>query len=96
MTTTKKKVKSDIEIAQQSTMQPILDIAKKIGLTENDLELYGKYKGKLSYEAIHKLKDHAYGGVHRRPGQEFLLPGNEYTSSGRAPGHRIDPRYRSG
>ena len=61
MTTTKKKVKSDIEIAQQSTMQPILDIAKKIGLTENDLELYGKYKGKLSYEAIHKLKDHANG-----------------------------------
>ena len=61
MTTTKKKIKSDIEIAQQSTMQPILDIAKKIGLTENDLELYGKYKGKLSYEAIHKLKDHANG-----------------------------------
>lgn len=61
MTTTKKKVKSDIEIAQQSTMQPILDIAKKIGLTEDDLELYGKYKGKLSYEAIHKLKDHANG-----------------------------------
>jgi len=61
VTTTKKKVKSDIEIAQQSTMQPILDIAKKIGLTENDLELYGKYKGKLSYEAIHKLKDHANG-----------------------------------
>ncbi|TYS78010.1 formate--tetrahydrofolate ligase [Rossellomorea aquimaris] len=42
-------------------MQPILDIAKKIGLTEDDLELYGKYKGKLSYEAIHKLKDHANG-----------------------------------
>ncbi|MGE6752347.1 formate--tetrahydrofolate ligase [Rossellomorea sp. NPDC071047] len=61
MTTTKKKIKSDIEIAQQSTMQPILDIAKKIGLTENDLELYGKYKGKLSYEVIHKLKDHANG-----------------------------------
>jgi formate--tetrahydrofolate ligase len=61
VTTTKKKVKSDIEIAQQSTMQPILDIAKKIGLTEDDLELYGKYKGKLSYEAIHKLKDHANG-----------------------------------
>ncbi|MGM0854371.1 MAG: formate--tetrahydrofolate ligase [Bacillota bacterium] len=61
MTTTKKKVKSDIEIAQQSTMQPILDIAKKIGLTEDDLELYGKYKGKLSYEAIHTLKDHSNG-----------------------------------
>lgn len=61
MTSTNKKVKSDIEIAQQSTMHLILDIAKKIGLTEDDLELYGKYKGKLSYEAIHKLKDHSDG-----------------------------------
>jgi formate--tetrahydrofolate ligase len=61
VTTTKKIVKSDIEIAQQSTMEPILDIAKKIGLTEDDIELYGKYKGKISYEAIHKLQDRPNG-----------------------------------
>ncbi|WP_269139894.1 formate--tetrahydrofolate ligase [Rossellomorea arthrocnemi] len=61
MTTTKKKVLSDIEIAQQSTLMPILDIAEKIGLTEDDIELYGKYKGKISFEAIHKLKDHSHG-----------------------------------
>ncbi|MFC7783626.1 formate--tetrahydrofolate ligase [Rossellomorea sp. GCM10028870] len=61
MTTTKKIVKSDIEIAQQSTMKPILNIAKKIGLTEDDIELYGKYKGKISYEAIHKLQDRSNG-----------------------------------
>lgn len=61
MTMTKKIVKSDIDIAQQATMKPILDIAGQIGLTEDDIELYGKYKGKLSYEAIHKLKDHANG-----------------------------------
>ncbi|WRP04990.1 formate--tetrahydrofolate ligase [Rossellomorea aquimaris] len=58
---TKKIVKSDIDIAQQATMKPILDIAGQIGLTEDDIELYGKYKGKLSYEAIDKLKDHANG-----------------------------------
>ncbi|WP_308807569.1 formate--tetrahydrofolate ligase [Bacillus sp. MCCB 382] len=61
MTTTKKKVKTDIEIAQGSTIKPILDIAKKVGLGEDDIELYGKYKGKISFEAIHKLKDHSEG-----------------------------------
>ena len=61
MTTTKKKVKSDIEIAQQSTLKPIVDIAKRMGLAEEDIELYGKYKGKISYETIHKLKSHSDG-----------------------------------
>ncbi|MCA1063100.1 formate--tetrahydrofolate ligase [Rossellomorea aquimaris] len=61
MTTTKNDVKSDIEIAQQSIMEPIVEIAKKIGLTEDDLELYGKYKGKITYEAIHRLKEHDNG-----------------------------------
>lgn len=61
MTTTKKKVKSDIEIAQGSTLKPILEIAERIGLAEDDIELYGKYKGKISFEAIHKLKDHSQG-----------------------------------
>ncbi|NMH70432.1 formate--tetrahydrofolate ligase [Bacillus sp. RO3] len=54
-------MKSDIEIAQQSIMEPIVEIAKKIGLTEDDLELYGKYKGKITYEAIHRLKEHDNG-----------------------------------
>ncbi|BCB04450.1 formate--tetrahydrofolate ligase [Bacillus sp. KH172YL63] len=61
MTTTKKQVASDITIAQQSSLSPIVDIAKKIGLTEDDVELYGKYKGKISFEAIHKLKDKPEG-----------------------------------
>ncbi|MFI8688360.1 formate--tetrahydrofolate ligase [Rossellomorea sp. NPDC077527] len=61
MTTTKKKLKSDIEIAQQSILKPILQIADKVGLREDDIELYGKYKGKISFEAIHKLKDHLEG-----------------------------------
>ncbi|TMU88327.1 formate--tetrahydrofolate ligase [Bacillus sp. BHET2] len=54
-------MKSDIEIAQQSTLMPIIDIAKKIGLTEDDMESFGKYKGKISFEAIHRLKDHTQG-----------------------------------
>ncbi|MBM7654842.1 formate--tetrahydrofolate ligase [Neobacillus cucumis] len=44
----KTSVKSDIEIAQQSKMKPILEIAEKIGLTENDLEFYRKYMAKIS------------------------------------------------
>ncbi|MGR3764752.1 formate--tetrahydrofolate ligase [Rossellomorea sp. NS-SX7] len=55
MTLTTKKLKTDIEIAQESPLLPISEIARKIGLTEEDIELYGKYKGKISYEAIHNL-----------------------------------------
>ena len=45
---------TDIEIAQKSTMLPIVDIAKSIGISEDDLENYGKYKAKVN---IHSLKD---------------------------------------
>ena len=40
-------VLSDIEIAQQTHLEPIVKIAEKVGLTEDDLELYGKYKQKF-------------------------------------------------
>ncbi|WP_420805986.1 formate--tetrahydrofolate ligase [Neobacillus bataviensis] len=59
----KTSVKSDIEIAQASTMKPIVEIAKKIGLTEDDLELYGKYKAKISNEALSKIKTKVSGKV---------------------------------
>lgn len=49
------KVLSDIEIAQQTTLEPITTIAKKVGLTDDDLELYGKYKAKISFDAIKRL-----------------------------------------
>ena len=49
------KVLSDIEIAQQMTLEPITTIAKKVGLTDDDLELYGKYKAKISFDAIKRL-----------------------------------------
>ena len=44
--------KSDIEIAQEAKPQNIKEIAKKIGLTEDDLELYGKYKAKIDYNLM--------------------------------------------
>ncbi|MEH7391582.1 formate--tetrahydrofolate ligase [Bacillus sp. JJ1503] len=56
-------VKSDIEIAQQSPMEPITEIAKKIGLQEDDLELFGKYKAKLSTEALKKLDTNQDGKI---------------------------------
>lgn len=46
---------SDIEIAQRAEMLKITEVAAKAGLDEDDLELYGKYKAKLSDEAIEKL-----------------------------------------
>ena len=43
-------MKTDIEIAQSIELQPIVDVVKKIGLDDDDLELYGKYKAKLSFD----------------------------------------------
>ena len=44
--------KSDIEIAQEAVVQDIREIAKKLNLTEEDLELYGKYKAKVDYNLM--------------------------------------------
>lgn len=59
----KTTVKSDIEIAQESKMKPIAEIAEKIGLEEDDLELFGKYKAKISNEALAKLKTKDSGKI---------------------------------
>lgn len=50
-------MKSDIEIAQEATMKPIRDVAASIGLSEDDIELYGKYKAKVSLEVWERLKN---------------------------------------
>lgn len=55
------KVLSDIEIAQQTKLEPITAIAKQVGLTDDDLELYGKYKAKISFEAIKRLSKNEDG-----------------------------------
>ena len=48
---------TDIEIAQNCSMQPIRDVAAKAGLLEDELEYYGKYKAKISDDAWKRLKD---------------------------------------
>lgn len=50
-------MKTDIEIAQGAEMKKILEIGKKVGLTEDELELYGNYKAKISEDAFERLKD---------------------------------------
>jgi formate--tetrahydrofolate ligase len=49
-------MKTDIEIAQSAKMEPIVNIADKIGLDEDDIELYGKYKCKISLDVLEKKK----------------------------------------
>lgn len=48
-------MKTDIQIAQEATMLPITEIAEQVGLTPDDLEMYGKYKAKLSDECMERL-----------------------------------------
>lgn len=59
----KVSVKSDIEIAQSAEMKPIIQIAEKIGLTDDDLELYGKYKAKISSDTLSKIQGNPNGKI---------------------------------
>ena len=52
---------SDIEIARKAKLEHIINIAKKIGINEEELELYGKYKAKISDEVYEKCKDNKNG-----------------------------------
>ena len=54
-------MKTDIEIAQSIELQPIVDVVKKIGLEDDDLELYGKYKAKLSFDKIRDVEKNPVG-----------------------------------
>lgn len=54
-------VKSDIEIAQEAKMLHIREVAGKLGITEDDLEYYGRYKAKLSEEYLKKAADNKKG-----------------------------------
>ena len=50
-------MKTDIEIAQEAKLQPITEVAKKLELNADDLELYGRYKAKISNEYLNSIKD---------------------------------------
>ena len=52
---------SDIEIAQQAKMQKITDVAAKLGISEDDIELYGRYKAKLSMDLIRRMEGEKSG-----------------------------------
>ena len=54
-------MKTDVEIAQEAQMKKISEIAAKLGITEDELELYGKYKAKVSLEAWERVKDNKDG-----------------------------------
>lgn len=54
-------MKTDIEIAQNADMKKITEIAEKIGLTEDDIELYGKYKCKINLDVLEKNKSNKKG-----------------------------------
>ena len=54
-------MKTDIEIAQEAVMLPITEVAKKLGISPDDLELYGKYKAKLSNEYLDSIKENKKG-----------------------------------
>jgi len=54
---------TDLEIAQKSSMKRIDEIAKKVGLKQEDLELYGNYKAKVSFDAINRYKNNQRGKI---------------------------------
>ncbi|MCR5655567.1 MAG: formate--tetrahydrofolate ligase [Lachnospiraceae bacterium] len=54
-------MKTDIEIAQEATLLPITEIAEGIGIDPDDIELYGKYKAKLSEEYLKRIEDRPNG-----------------------------------
>ena len=68
-------MKSDIEIAQDASMQHIVEVAKAIGLTEDDLELYGKYKAKVSPDVAKRL-------AHKPDGNLILMTAINPTTAG--------------
>jgi formate--tetrahydrofolate ligase len=54
-------MKTDIEIAQEAKMRPILDVARELGISDDDVELYGKYIGKISLDVYERLKEKTNG-----------------------------------
>ncbi|MCQ1530578.1 formate--tetrahydrofolate ligase [Lutispora saccharofermentans] len=54
-------MKTDIQIAQEAKMKPIMDIAQDVGISEEEVELYGKYKAKVNLSIWDRLKDKADG-----------------------------------
>jgi len=54
-------MKTDIQIAQEAVLEPITEVAKRLDITEDELELYGKYKAKITDEYLAKIKERPDG-----------------------------------
>ena len=54
-------MKTDIQIAQEAIMEPIVNVAKALNISEDELELYGKYKAKITDEYLEKIKERPDG-----------------------------------
>ncbi len=50
-------MKTDVQIAQEAKMLPIVEVASKVNLKASDLELYGNYKAKIHLDVMEQLKD---------------------------------------
>jgi len=61
MITIRHPVPSDIEIAQEAVLRPAREVAEAVGLTEDDLDYYGKYKAKVHLDVLEKFKDRPQG-----------------------------------
>src|SRR5574340_1058024 len=57
----RRPVPSDIEIAQEAKLKPILQVARELGIRENELELFGPYKAKVKLEILERLKNRRNG-----------------------------------
>ena len=68
-------MKTDIEIAQSIELQPITDVVEKLGIDFNDLELYGKYKAKLTFDKIQAVQK-------EEPGKLILVTAINPTPAG--------------
>ena len=54
-------MKTDVQIAQEAQMKPIVDVASQLDISDDELELYGKYKAKISPDVLERLKDRPNG-----------------------------------
>ena len=68
-------MKSDIEIAQSVALKPITEVVEKVGITFDDIELYGKYKAKLSFDKIKSIQEN-------KPGKLVLVTAINPTPAG--------------
>ena len=69
---------TDIEIAQKNVMEPISEVAKKIGISDDKLDLYGNYKAKVTFEELKILQEKA----HSNPGKLILVTAVTPTPAG--------------